>query len=117
MTVGVKPENAYKVPTEMSPVPELVFKKSVYPLSEGDTVATLRFVRTGIVLNAGSNADGDNAAMTGATIYVWQPEYTYAGNPLNKGSLIRAITVQGTSGLSRYWKCNQIKGGCESWVQ
>jgi prepilin-type N-terminal cleavage/methylation domain-containing protein len=119
VVVGVKPENVYSVPTELSPTPALTFKTSVHPLSKPDKVATLRFVRTGIVLDAGSNADGDNAAMTGATVYVWTPEYTSAGNPLSKGAIIRAITVQGTSGLSKYWKCPIKEGGkgCDSWVQ
>lgn len=115
--VGAIPKNADKPPTEMSPTPVLTFKKSVYPLSLSDTVATLRFVRTGVVLDGGSNAVGDNSVMVGATIYVWMPDYSPSGQPLATGSVIRAITVQGTSGISRYWKCPLINFRCENWTE
>jgi prepilin-type N-terminal cleavage/methylation domain-containing protein len=117
VVVGTLPKNVSKYPEEMSPVPILVYKKSVYPLSQSDTVATLRFLRTGKVLNAGSNAIGDNSAMTGATIYVWMPDMSNTGQVLATGSVIRAITVQGASGLSRYVKCPVVAGKCENWIQ
>ena len=115
--VGAIPENANKLQSEMSPTPELSFKKSVYPSSDLDKVATLRFVRTGKVLDAGSNAAGDNSVMTGVTIYIWMPNYSNSGTPLPSGSIIRAITVQGTSGISKYWKCPVIGTVCQNWVQ
>lgn len=117
VVVGTMPKNVSTAPTEMSPVPALTFKKSVYPLSQSDTVATLRFTHTGMVLDAGSNAAGDNSAMTGATVYVWMPDYSAANLPLATGTVIRAITVQGTSGLSRYLKCPVVNNKCQNWAQ
>lgn len=117
VVVGVTPKNVYKSPAEMSPTPVLSFKKSVHPLSAEDTVATLRFVRTGKVVDAGSNAVGDNSVMNGATIYVWSPHYSPANEPLETGSLIRAVTVQGTSGISGFWKCSATGARCETWVR
>lgn len=117
VVVGAMPTNVSKTPEEMSPTPALKFKKSVYPLSNGDSVATLRFVRTGKVLDAGSNAIGDNSTLTGATIYVWMPDYSSAGQPLTSGVIIRAITVQGTSGASKYLKCTLTGNKCLNWIQ
>lgn len=117
VVVGAAPKNVSAAPTEMSPVPVLTFKRSVHPLSQGDTVATLRFLHTGKVLDAGSNAVGTNAAMTGATVYVWMPDYSASNQPLATGNIIRAITVQGTSGLSKYLKCPVVNGKCEKWAQ
>lgn len=117
VVVGSMPKNVFAAPTEMSPVPVLVYKKSVYPLSQSEMVATLRFLHTGKVLNAGSNAVGDNSTMTGATIYVWMPDYSTANQPLATGSVIRAITVQGTSGLAKYLKCPVENAKCERWLQ
>jgi prepilin-type N-terminal cleavage/methylation domain-containing protein len=117
VVVGRKPKNVSASPTEMSPVPVLSFKKSVHPLSKGEEVLTLRYVRTGKILDAGSNPVGDNSVVTGATIYVWMPEYNDAGQPLDTASVIRAITVQGTSGISKYLKCPVEKGKCKTWTQ
>lgn len=117
VAVGTVPKNVSSPPTEMSPTPVLAYKQSVYPLSQSDSVITLRFARTGEVRDAGSNAIADNSTMTGATIYVWMPDYSTAGQPQATGSIIRAITVQGTSGLSRYWKCQLVNGSCFNWVQ
>lgn len=117
VVVGEMPKNIAGAPTELSPTPPLAFKKSVYPLSANDTVATLRFVRTGKVLDAGSNAIGDNSTVTGAAIYVWMPDLTDAGQPLKTGNVIRAITVQGTSGISRYLKCPLTGDKCQNWTQ
>lgn len=115
VVVGATPQNVVNPPSEISLTPVLTFKKSVHPLSNSDTVATLRFVRTGKVLDAGSNSIGDNSSVTGATIYVWMPDYDSSGKPLKEGTIIRAITVQGTSGLSRYLKCPVINSKCENW--
>lgn len=117
VVVGSTPKNVLTAPSEMSPVPVLNFKKSVYPLSQSETVATLRFLHTGKVLDAGSNSVGDNSAMTGATVYVWMPDYSASNQPLPTGSVIRAITIQGTSGLAKYLKCPVINAKCENWAQ
>ena len=117
VVIGTKPQNVANPPSDLSINPLLSFKKSVHPLSKSDTVATLRFVRTGKVLDAGSNAIGDNSTVTGATIYVWMPDYSSNNQPLATGSIIRAITVQGVSGMSRYFKCPVNNGKCENWIQ
>lgn len=111
VVVGPIPKNISTATAKLMPV--MTFIKSVYPLSKNDTTATLRFTHTGKVLNAGSNAVGDNSAITGATIYVWMPDYSAANQPLATGSIIRAITVQGTSGLSKYLRCSGTSGKCE----
>lgn len=112
--VGLPPKNIVKNPSDTSISPLLAFKKSVHPLSATDTVATLRFVRNGKVLNAGSNSIGDNSTITGATIYVWMPDD--GQTPIN-GSVIRAITVQAVSGISQYLKCPLTNGKCENWTK
>lgn len=117
VVVGVTPKNVDTAPSEMSPTPVLNFKQSSHPLSLPDSVAALRFVTNGTVLDAGSNEIGKNAAMTGATIYVWSPNYLKNDTPLNTGNIIRAITVQGTSGLSRYTKCALVNDRCGNWIQ
>lgn len=115
--VGVTPTNVNTAPSEMSPTPVLNFKQSKHPLSLADSVATLRFVTNGTVLDAGSNKIGANAAITGATIYIWSPNYSKNNTPLNTGNIIRAIMVQGTSGLSRYTKCALVNNRCGNWLQ
>lgn len=117
VVVGVRPQNVVNPPTDLSPIPTLTFKTSVHPLSKSDTVATLRFVRTGKVLDAGSNSIGDNAVVTGATIYVWMPDSGSSNRILETGSIIRAITVQGVSGMSSYLKCPLTDGKCENWIK
>ena len=117
VVVGDTPANVDTAPSEMSPTPVLNFKQSKHPLSLTNSVATLRFVTNGTVLDAGSNSIGKNAALTGATIYVWSPNYSNNNTPLNTGNIIRALTVQGTSGLSRYTKCALVNNRCGNWIQ
>lgn len=111
------PSNLAGTPTDSAPVPALTFSTSVHPLSLNNQVATLRFLRNGNVVNAGSNAIGTNASMTGATIYVWMPEYSNSGTPLQSGNVIRAITVLGSTGSTRYWRCGLENGQCSDWKQ
>lgn len=117
IVIGDPPQNVSGAPSEMSPTPTITFKVSTHPLSITDTVATLRFTTTGKVLDAGSNSIGTNSAMTGATIYVWSPEYSNAGQPLVSGNVIRAITVQGASGITGYWKCPVANSNCGNWTR
>lgn len=111
------PTNIEESPTDSSPVPAITFNTSVHPLSTSNQVATLRFLRNGKVVNAGSNAVGTNATTTGATIFVWMPEYSSSGTPLQSGSIIRAITLVGTTGTARYWRCEVDEGQCTNWKQ
>lgn len=116
VVIDTAPQNASTTPTEASPVPKIVFKASVHPSSLNNTVATLRFLKTGKVVDAGSNAIGDNATTTGATIFVWMPYYNQAGQPLTTGEVLRAITVLGSTGSSKYWKC-PTSNSCTNWIQ
>lgn len=111
------PTNMASSPTDSTPTPAITFVTSVHPLSTSSQVATLRFLRTGKVVTAGSNAIGTNATVTGATIYVWMPDYSSSGTPLTTGSVIRAITVLGTTGSTKYWRCGLVNGECADWKQ
>lgn len=111
------PTNIEESPVDASPVPAITFKTSVHPTSLSDQVVTLRFLRNGNVVDAGSNAVGNNAAITGATIFVWMPDYSESGAPLQTGNVIRAITVLGSTGSTKYWRCAVIEGQCTDWKQ
>lgn len=113
--VGTTPSNLSAAPTELSPTPAVAFATSVHPLSSGDSVATLRFLRNGTVTNAGNDAIGTGAVPTGATVYVWSkyPDDTTA-NP-STGQIFRAVTVLASSGLTRLWKCPTDNGYCSTW--
>jgi prepilin-type N-terminal cleavage/methylation domain-containing protein len=111
------PNNIASSPVDAAPVPSIVFKKSEHPTSINDRVATLRFLQNGNVVDAGSNAVGSNSVLTGATIFVWMPEYSASGNPLQTGSVIRAITVLSSTGTTKYWRCEVAGGNCTDWKQ
>jgi prepilin-type N-terminal cleavage/methylation domain-containing protein len=111
------PTNIASAPVDSAPTPALTFKTSVHPTSTGDQVATLRFLQNGNVVDAGSNSTGSNAALTGATIYVWMPEYSASGAPLQTGSVIRAVTILSSTGSTKYWKCGVTEGQCTEWTQ
>ena len=100
VNIEKRPNNINVSPTEPSPVDAITFAtNSTHPLSLNHKVATLRFRKDGTVYNAGTNALGAGAAMTGATIFLWQPEKSNANN----STITRAITVIGTSGAIRLW--------------
>lgn len=98
--VEQRPNNVTVSPTESSPVDPITFNtNSVHPFSQSHKVATLRFRKDGTVTNAGNNALGTGAAVTGATIFVWQPDKANANN----STITRAITVIGATGAIRLW--------------
>lgn len=111
------PTNITVDPTDVTPIPAIVFKKSVHPSSLGNEVATLRFLRNGNVVDAGSNAVGNNSVMTGATVFVWMPDYSESGAALPRGTVVRAVTILGSTGSTKYWKCPIIEGQCDGWKQ
>lgn len=96
----IRPLNIAYAPPEPLPVPPVAFSPSVYPSSATHHAATLRFLSNGTVANAGNNAVGSGAIVTGASIYVWQPS---ANNP-NESSQARSITVIGSTGAIRLWE-------------
>jgi prepilin-type N-terminal cleavage/methylation domain-containing protein len=117
LTFHIPPANITAGPVEPTPVPTAEFESSLHPLSQSETVATLRFLKNGNVVNEGSNAVGDNSIVTGATFYFWKPKVT-DGTITNKGVVVRAITVLGSSGNSGYWKCAVKEGGqCSDWAR
>ena len=98
--VEQRPNNVTVSPVETSPVNPIVFNtNSLHPISQSHKVATLRFRRDGTVTDAGTNALGANANLTGATIFVWQPDKANANN----STITRAITVIGATGAIRLW--------------
>ncbi len=107
------PTNLDATPDEPTPVPTITFKASLHPLSQGQNVATLRFLKNGNVVNDGLNSVGDGSTLTGATVYFWTPLEV---SP-TKATLVRAITILGTSGSTRYWKCAVVNGKCTDWVK
>jgi prepilin-type N-terminal cleavage/methylation domain-containing protein len=109
------PNNIAAGPTEAAPVPTIVFKASVHPSSMPDNVATLRFQPNGTVLDAGSSATGLNASVSGATLYFWTPLKASNGSATNNGEVIRAITVMGNSGNTRYLMCPVSGTSCPTW--
>jgi Tfp pilus assembly protein FimT len=100
VVVEQRPNNVTVNPVEPSPVDPITFNtNSQHPLSSGHKVATLRFRRDGSVHNAGTNALGAGSTVTGATVFVWQPDKPNANN----ATITRAITVIGTTGAIRLW--------------
>lgn len=111
----IAPSNMTDAPVDTAPAPAITFSTSTHPLSLSDQVAVLRFTQTGTVLNAGSNAIGANAAVRGATIYFWMPERSGTNTVLPSGIVLRAITVLGSTGAQKYWRCSVAEGQCTDW--
>ncbi len=117
VTYETAPTNIANSPVDVAPVPAMTFATSVHPLSLSDQVATLRFTQTGSVLNSGSNSIGANAIMSGATLYFWMPNHSNSGQVQTTGNIILAITVLGSSGTTKYWKCPVVENQCTAWVK
>lgn len=92
-------------PTTPITCADVVFATSNHPLSTGHNIAVFRFNMLGQVLNGGSNALGQNAVATSATITIWPPKKT-APTQADSLGLIRAIQILGNSGAIQYWKYN-----------
>ncbi len=115
--IGTKPTNVTGQPTELTPVPVPTFSSSNHPLSNGNSVIVLRFTRRGTVENAGSNAVGNGATPTGATIYVWSKYPNDNSATPVKAQVMRAVTVLGGSGSIRMWKCLFTNEACSTWTK
>ena len=116
--VGTQPSN-YTAgnPVELSPTPRLAFRTSNHPLSVGDRVGTIRFLRNGTVSDAGTDDIGTGARIRGATILVWSKYADDTSTNPNTVQIMRAVTVQRTSGLTRLWKCPLENGTCATWIK
>ncbi|MDQ6787930.1 MAG: prepilin-type N-terminal cleavage/methylation domain-containing protein [Acidobacteriota bacterium] len=115
-SVGTKPANidpVYSVlPQSGSPVPEMQYTQTNYLLSQNDQVKTLRFTKTGEVVDGGTDNLGTGAINTGATIYV------YNGASGSKSSIVRAITLSGITAAAQLFKCQtNAQGICTSWAK
>ncbi|MGH7785051.1 MAG: hypothetical protein ACREO5_14575, partial [Candidatus Binatia bacterium] len=111
VTVGGVTSNIGYNPPEPLPDPTAVFKASVYPTSISQTVCTLRFRSDGTVVDAGNNATGTGAVMTGATIQVWAPQ---KADP-TQSDIARAITVIGSTGTIRLWEYDRSLTTTNKW--
>ena len=111
VTVGGVPTNIGYNPAESLPDPTAVFKASVYPSSISQTVCTLRFKSDGTVVDAGNNATGTGAVMTGATIQVWGPSEDHPAQL----DIARAITVIGSTGTIRLWEFDRTLTTTNKW--
>jgi prepilin-type N-terminal cleavage/methylation domain-containing protein len=94
------PTNISVVPTDSGPVPKCTFSLSTHPLSATESVCTIRFLRNGLVANAGSDAIGTGAVVGGVTVLVWKP--TSAGG--NAADVARAVSITGGSANIRMWE-------------
>lgn len=115
--IAVTPTNMSAVPTETTPVTPAALSTSTHPLSVGNQVVTMRFRSNGTVLNAGSNAIGTNSIPTGATVYVWSKKDSDTSLNPTIANVLRAVTVSGSSGLARLWKCGVTTSGCTTWTR
>lgn len=110
VVIGSAPSNVTGAPTATSPIPVQTYSSSTYPLSSGDQKITLRFTRTGRVVDAGTDNIGTGSIMSGATIYVHSITPS-ATTP----DVIRAVTVLGTTGDTSLFKCKFVSGSCTNW--
>ncbi|HQX55321.1 MAG TPA: prepilin-type N-terminal cleavage/methylation domain-containing protein [Pyrinomonadaceae bacterium] len=98
-------------PPESMPVPNAVFKPSVYPPSISQNVCTIRFLANGSAVDAGTNATGTGAVPTGITLHIWQPT---KGTP-TQSDIARSITVLGATGVIRMWEFNHPSTASNKW--
>lgn len=115
-TVGAKPANVDPVysilPQSSSPVPEIQYKKTNYALSQNDDVKTLRFTKTGEVVDGGTDNLGTGAIASGTTIFV------YNGAKGSSSNVVRAITLSGVTAAAQLFKCKTNDAGiCSSWTK
>ncbi len=117
MFIGVVPTNMTTSPVELAPVAPIVFANSIHPLSLGDVVATMRFRSNGTVLNTGNDAIGTGATPTGATLYVWTRRDSDTSPTPTEADILRSVTVLGSSGSTKLWKCGVINNQCATWTR
>lgn len=98
-------------PPEAFPVPTALFKQSIYPRSLTHDVCTMRFTRTGTVLDQGTNEKGENAQSTGITLHIWSPDKAN----VNNSSIARALTVIASTGSIRLWEYDNTLTTTNKW--
>jgi prepilin-type N-terminal cleavage/methylation domain-containing protein len=98
--IDKRPSNITVNPVEPTPVNPIAYiNESIYPLSLGHKVATIRFKKDGTITDAGTTATGTNSIVAGTTIFIWQPSKT----DLDNSEITRAVTIIGGSGALRLW--------------
>jgi prepilin-type N-terminal cleavage/methylation domain-containing protein len=116
LVIGNKPGNVTTVlPTQTSAIPEMSFQTTTYPLSNGNSVFTLCFVKDGRVLSPGTNGlcEPDKDDLGGATVYVSEKP-----DSAGKSKIIRAVTVNSISGSGDVVKCQLNSSNvCTKWVK
>jgi len=109
--VDTRPAEIGYNPPESMPVPNAVFKTSVYPRSISQNVCTIRFLANGSAVDAGTNATGTGAVPTGVTLHIWQPNKS---TPTNS-DISRSITVLGATGVIRMWEFDHTSTASNKW--
>lgn len=113
--IDARPKNvsATKMPTASSPIPEASYSTSIHPLSLNDQVMTFRFQPDGQVVNAGTNAAGSGAIVTGATVFVYDKT-----DAAGYAKIVRAATLIGFTGASNIVKCQMdSQKACSTWIK
>lgn len=109
--INTRPPDISTNPAEIMDVPVAQFKQSIYPPSVSHEVCTFRFLRTGSVVNEGTDAVGSNATTTGLTLFIWSPKPDKPG----ESEIARAITVIGATGSVRFWEYNRSLSDTNKW--
>ncbi len=115
--LNLTPTNMTATPAELTPVLPVAFANSTHPTSVGNQVLTMRFMSNGTVRSAGTDAIGSNSTPTGATIYVWSRRDSDTAPTPTVANVLRAVTVLGTSGSTKLWKCGVTASGCTAWTR
>ncbi|MBK7934363.1 MAG: prepilin-type N-terminal cleavage/methylation domain-containing protein [Acidobacteria bacterium] len=109
--VDSRPSQISYNPAELLPVPNAVFKPSVYTPSVSQSVFTIRFLANGSAVDAGTNATGAGAVPTGVTLHIWAPKKTDA----TQSEIARAITILGSTGVIRLWEFDPSSPAANKW--
>jgi Tfp pilus assembly protein FimT len=109
--IDTRPAEIAYNPAETLPVPNAVFKPSVYPSSISQNVCTIRFLANGSAVDAGTNAIGSGAAILGVTLHVWAPNRTNAA----ESDIARSLTILGATGVIRMWEYDHTSTALNKW--
>ena len=109
--VDSRPSEISLNPPESMPVPNAVYKTSVYPTSISQTVSTIRFLANGSAVDAGTNATGSGAVTTGVTLHIWAPNKSNPG----QSDIARSITILGATGVIRMWEYDHTSTATNKW--
>lgn len=109
--VDTRPSEITYNPAESMPVPNAVFKSSVYSPSISQNVCTIRFLANGTAVDAGTDAIGTGSVATGVTLHIWAPNKSNT----SQSDIARALTVLGPTGVIRMWDFNKNSSASNKW--